>query len=87
MCPSRKHYLNHAKPINCDFRTCPRSRRGNGFATKKDMHQHAWVAHPKHAEKKGYKKPEGQCELCGQWLRRKDNLARHKEKSCTGRPQ
>lgn len=87
LCPFRKHYLNHAKPILCDFDTCPRSRRGKGFATKKDMEQHAWVAHPKRAAEKGYQRPEGQCDLCGQVLRRKDNLPRHKEKSCKGRPQ
>lgn len=85
MTPCRKHYLNHLKHVLCDFATCPRGQPGKGFATSKDMHQHCWVAHPAHAREKNYPDPRGVCDLCGQVLRRKDNIRRHQENSCQAR--
>lgn len=82
----RKHYKIHVKDTYCDFPTCPRGRPGSGFASPKDMHKHAWVAHPKHAAKKDFPNPRSMCELCGAVLRRKDNLIRHKTTSCPSRP-
>lgn len=81
----RKHYLNHTKHILCDFPTCPRGIPGKGLATNQDLYKHAWVAHPAHAEKKGFPHPGVKCERCGVVLRRKNNLKRHLEKSCKGK--
>lgn len=81
----RKHYRHHTKPVPCDVLDCPRGRPGQGFASRKDMEKHCWVEHRLHAETKGFRSTEGYCDLCGQLLRRKDNIIKHQKRSCRSR--
>lgn len=46
---------------------------------------HCWAEHRTHAEKKGFPRPEGVCDLCGKVLRRKDNIGRHQKRACPSR--
>lgn len=81
----KKHYRHHTKPVPCDVLDCPRGRPGQGFASRKDMEKHCWVEHRLHAETKGFRSTEGYCDLCGQLLRRKDNIIKHQKRSCRSR--
>ncbi|OIW22907.1 hypothetical protein CONLIGDRAFT_686988 [Coniochaeta ligniaria NRRL 30616] len=72
----RKHQKTHDPSIrcpavvDCDFVT----------AEQRDMNRHLWVTHNRYARRHNIEDPGDQCDRCGKWFTRRDNLLKHLNK-------